>query len=288
MFLEGFSSLQRELLLSIPSIARQLGISADDRSVEALDVNQQQALNLGHRIARSLRFTVPESAVAPVPLQFISADFDIAIQKLHLPLGAVDVLKFGLLDSLCLANSAEPILHTGRCDLWSKFWSRATSSVLAGSSIGGWISIAGCFGGEGVCLDNFQSVLLKRTFGKVKGIACIHGRSPVILIQLAHFDSVASNSAIGGFKAHRFTLIDRFQSVVVRDSATIRGEVFVHDCHAAKLGIDSVGCARDEIATSSPLFQSRRRGWRWPVASVRHCALQVYMRFDVLGSSNTK
>ena len=127
----------------------------------------------------------------------------------------------------------------------------------------------------------------KRTFGKGKSIACIHGRSPVILIQLARFDSVASNTAIGGFKAHRFTLLDHFQSVVVRDSATI-GEVFVHDCHAAKLGIDSVGCARDEIPTSSPLFQSRRRGWRRPVATFRHSSLQVFMRFDVLGSSNTK
>jgi len=51
----------------------------------------------------------------------------------------------------------------------------------------------------------------KRTFGKVKSIACIHGRSPVILIQLARFDSVASNTAIGGFKAHRFTLLDHFR-----------------------------------------------------------------------------
>jgi hypothetical protein len=97
-------------------------------------------------------------------------------------------------------------------------------------------------------------VVRKRTFGKGKSIACIHGRSPVILIQVARFDSVASNTAIGGFKAHRFTLLDHFQSVVVRDSATIRGEVFVHDCHVAKLGIDSVGCARDEIPTSSSFF----------------------------------
>ena len=72
--------------------------------------------------------------------------------------------------------------------------------------INGWISISGCFGGEGVCLGNSLSVLRKQTFGKVK----CHGRSPVLLIQLE--DS-----------RHRFTLLERFECLVVRDSATIRG-----------------------------------------------------------------
>ena len=40
------------------------------------------------------------------------------------------------------------------------------ASVLAGSSIGGWISISGCVGSEGVCLDNSASER-KRTFGRV-------------------------------------------------------------------------------------------------------------------------
>ena len=50
------------------------------------------------------------------------------------------------------------------------------------------ISIAGC----SICLGNSQLVVRKRTFGKVKSIACIHGRSPAILIQLARFDSIAT------------------------------------------------------------------------------------------------
>ena len=94
----------------------------------------------------------------------------------------------------------------------------------------------------------------------------------------AHFDRNASNTAIGGFKAHRFSLLGRFESVVIPEADKLRGEVMVHDCHlAARLGVDN-SCARDEVSTASPSFHSRRRGWRRAAATIRHCDWQVFMR----------
>lgn len=287
LFVNGFSKLQRDLLLTVPSIAKQLGIWPDDSDVNAASA-EALSLNLGHRFARGLQFSIPHSILDPhLPSSLLSAACDTAIQQLNLPAISVDLLKQGLFRCLLSENSSEPVIRAGRIDLWSKLWCRATSSVPAGSQLGGWISILGCIGGEGVCIDAVASQR-KRTFAKIKCIASVPGFPPVLLIQLARFDVDASDSTICGYKAHRFVLLDRFDAVVIRDADIIRGEVLVHDCKLAAITMGAAGCAGDPQPMSAPVFHSRRRGIRQPVANVRHCGLEVYMRFDVISSSNKK
>jgi hypothetical protein len=275
--IDGFSDLQRRVLMLAPSLASLLGMPLAGRKEDAVIRNVPTRLQLGYRVRRGLRFSVIDDALHCSALES-------SFESLRLPVGIVANVKQALLHSV--SAPMRPVTRTGRIDVWQKLWCHGSASVPTRCHLGSWVSFQGSIGGEGFRFDeSFGDI---RTFGKLRGIVSISGCSPVVVIQLAHFDRQNSRQLHGGFAALRFTLLNHLHCVIVSNSDEIRAEVLVHDCQRAT--VDGTPCESESLTMPElpHSFKTKRRSAMKSAAVIRHSDEPVFMRFDAILSANRK